>query len=182
MNSQLDVEAAAEGLDHLLRLAGTQQAVVDEDAGELLADRLVDQHRRHRRVHAAGQAADHPRVADLLAYAFDLHGAEPGHAPGAAAAGNLMGEVAQQRRAVRRVHHLWMEHQAVQPASLVGDDGERRALADRDRPETRRQPADAVTVAHPHLLAPAALPDALQQGGVLQDIDMGAAELAMVRR
>jgi hypothetical protein len=32
----------------LLGLAQPQEAVVDEDAGQLVADRLVDQHRRHR--------------------------------------------------------------------------------------------------------------------------------------
>ena len=42
-----------------------QQAVIDEHAGELVADRLVDQHRRDREVDAARQPADHPALADL---------------------------------------------------------------------------------------------------------------------
>ncbi len=50
---QRDVVAVAEQRHHLLGLAEPQQAVVDEHAGELLADRLVDQHRRDRRVDAA---------------------------------------------------------------------------------------------------------------------------------
>ena len=41
--------------------------MVDEDAGELLADRFVDQHRGDRRIDAAGQPADHAALADLLA-------------------------------------------------------------------------------------------------------------------
>ena len=41
-----DVEVVAERLDHLLRLALPQQAVVDEDARELVADRLVHEQRR----------------------------------------------------------------------------------------------------------------------------------------
>ena len=60
---QPDVEAVAEGRHHLLGLALPQQAVIDEDAGELVADRLVDQHRGDRRIDAAGQAADHPPAA-----------------------------------------------------------------------------------------------------------------------
>ena len=52
-----DVEVLAEGLDHLLRLVLAQQAVVDEDARELLADRLVHEQRRHGRVDAARQRA-----------------------------------------------------------------------------------------------------------------------------
>ena len=55
----------AEQRHDLLGLAGAQQAVIDEDAGELVADRLVDQHRGDRRIDAAGEAADHPALADL---------------------------------------------------------------------------------------------------------------------
>ena len=73
---QADVEAVAEGLHHLLRLARAQQAVVDEDAGQLVADRLMDQHRGDRAVDPAGQAADHPSAAHLGADAADLGGAE----------------------------------------------------------------------------------------------------------
>ena len=43
-----DVVAVAEQRHDLLGLAEPQQAVVDEHAGELLADRLVDQHRGDR--------------------------------------------------------------------------------------------------------------------------------------
>ena len=44
-----DVERAAEQLDDLVGLVQAHQAVVDEDAGELVADRLVDQLRRRPR-------------------------------------------------------------------------------------------------------------------------------------
>ena len=50
---QRDVVMAAEQIDHLSRLVLAQETVVDEDAGELIADRLVDQQRRHGRVDAA---------------------------------------------------------------------------------------------------------------------------------
>ena len=88
---QADVEAVAEGAVHLLRLAGAQQAVVDEDAGELVADRLVDQHRGDGGIDAAGEAADHLAAADLRADALDRLGAEAGHGPVAAAAADLDG-------------------------------------------------------------------------------------------
>ena len=54
------LEVAAEGLDHLLGLVLAQQPVVDEHAGELVADRLVHEQRRHRRVDAAREPADDP--------------------------------------------------------------------------------------------------------------------------
>ena len=58
-----DVVIVAEQADDLLGLARAHQAVIDEHAGQLLADRLVDQHRRDRAVDAARQAADHPALA-----------------------------------------------------------------------------------------------------------------------
>ena len=62
-SSRLDVderhvEVAAEGLDHLLGLVRAHEAVVDEDAGELVADRLVDEQRGDGRVDAAREPAD----------------------------------------------------------------------------------------------------------------------------
>ena len=59
------VEVPLEGLDDLRRLVLAQQAVVDEDADELVADRLVHEQRRDRRVHAARERAEHALVADL---------------------------------------------------------------------------------------------------------------------
>ena len=47
------LEVAAERLDHLLGLALPEQAVVDEDARQLVADRLVDEQRRDGGVDAA---------------------------------------------------------------------------------------------------------------------------------
>jgi len=43
----------AEQVDDALRLVEPQQAVIDEHAGELIADRLMDQHGRDRGVDAA---------------------------------------------------------------------------------------------------------------------------------
>ena len=67
-----DPELLAEGVDDLLGLVLAQQAVVDEHAGELVADRAVDERRGGRRVDAAGEPADHAAVADLGADALDL--------------------------------------------------------------------------------------------------------------
>ena len=52
-------EIARERVHHLLGLVQAQQPVVDEDAGELIADRPVDQRGGDRRVDAAGQAEHH---------------------------------------------------------------------------------------------------------------------------
>ena len=51
----------------LLGLARAQQAVVDEHAGQLVADRALHERRGDRRVDAAGQPADDLLAADLRA-------------------------------------------------------------------------------------------------------------------
>src|SRR5207253_785617 len=56
-----------------------EQAVVDEDALELRADRLVQQQRDHRAVHAAGKRADHALPADLFADLLDRFLRERAH-------------------------------------------------------------------------------------------------------
>ena len=56
---------ALESLQNLGRLVEPQDAVVDEDAGELIADRLMNDQRRDGRIDAAAQRADHASAADL---------------------------------------------------------------------------------------------------------------------
>ena len=161
---QRDVEVAAEQRHDLLGLVQPQQAVVDEDAGELVADRLVDQHGGHRAVDAAGQPADDAALADLGADLGDLGRAEMRHAPVARQAGDAAHEVADQLAAPGRVRHLGVELHGVELALLVGDGRERRALRHADHLEAGRQLRDAVAVAHPHGVALALLPEAVEQG------------------
>src|SRR3546814_15791696 len=55
---QRDIVMTAEQRHDLLGLAHTHQAVIDEDAGQLVADRLMDEDRCHGRIDAAGKAAE----------------------------------------------------------------------------------------------------------------------------
>ena len=144
--------------------------------------RLVQQHRRDRRIDAARQAANDAALADLAAQPRDRVVAEGRHAPIAAAARDLVREILDERRALRRVHDLGMEHQAIEFAAIVGDGGEGRALAGRDDAKAGRRLGDAVAMAHPHLLARALGPEALEEGALADHVDEGAAELAMVGR
>ena len=59
-----NAEVAGERLHDLLRLVLAQQPVVDEDARELVADRLVHEQRRDRGVDAAGKRAEHALAPD----------------------------------------------------------------------------------------------------------------------
>ena len=177
---QGDVEVAAEQLHDLLGLARPQQAGVDEHAGELIGDRLVQQQRGDRRIDPAREAADHAAVADLVADALNGRLPERGHGPVAAAAGDMADEVAKERLAVRGVHDLRMELHAVKAPGVVGDRGERRGVRGRDHAKARRQRDDLVAVAHPHLLARAGLEDALEQRAAFDHVDEGAPELAVM--
>ena len=141
---------AAKQIDHLARLVLAQQTVIDEDAGELIADRFVDEQRRHGRVDAAREPADHAAVLDLRSYARDFGGAELRHRPIAWAARDPMHEIGDELGAVRRVHHLGMELHAIELAGIVGDCRERRAVGHRDGAEAVRELGDAVAMAHPH--------------------------------
>ncbi|MPM59468.1 hypothetical protein SDC9_106310 [bioreactor metagenome] len=121
---QLHVEVVAEELLHPVRLVFAQQPVVHENAGQPVADGLVDQRRRDARIDAAGKAEDHPFFpdpgADFAHRAFDigLHG------PVAGTAADTVAEVGQNGFAVGRMHHFGMELDAVE-----------LALCDRDRAE-----------------------------------------------
>ena len=135
--------------------------MIDEHAGELLADRLVDQHGGDRGVDAAGEPADHPALADLAADFLDRLVLERAHRPVAGAAGDLAHEIAQDGGAVRRVHDLEMELRRVELALFVGDHGDRRIGRGADGDKTFRRLGDAVAVAHPHRIALADFPDAV---------------------
>ena len=58
---EIDAEVPPEGLFDLVPLVQPEQSMIDEDAGEPVADGAVDQDGRHRGVHPARQPADHPR-------------------------------------------------------------------------------------------------------------------------
>ena len=64
-------EVRSESLHHLIAFAEAQQPMIDEHAGELIADRLVQQRRYNRRIHAAGKPQQHLALAYLRANSLD---------------------------------------------------------------------------------------------------------------
>src|SRR5262249_11950941 len=124
-----DVVVVTEQRHHLLALALAQQPVVDEDAVQLVADRFVNKHGSNRGIDAAREAADHAALADLLADARDRLLLKCSHRPVAGATDDMAHEVAEKPATLRRVHDLWMEHDPVVAPPVIGEDGERRAVA-----------------------------------------------------
>ena len=97
---------------HLRGFVEAQQAVVHEDARQPIADRLVQQHGRDRRVDAARQRRRR-RVPSPTGRANprDALVDERRHRPVAAAAADAEREVAQDVRAALGVHDFGMEQQ-----------------------------------------------------------------------
>src|SRR5207244_469019 len=89
-----DVALPGHDLDHAVALATAQQAVVDEHAGELVADSAVHESRRHRRIDSSAQCAQHPRVADTPAHVRDRALDEGCRFPGAGTAADIEQEIA----------------------------------------------------------------------------------------
>src|SRR5258708_17877910 len=121
-----------EQIDHRLGFVEPQQAVVDEHASELVADRLMDQNRGDRGIDAAGKAADHPALADLIADFFDRLLAKRAHGPVAGEAYDLPNKIPDHFGAVVRVHDLLLEHQCGVVSLLVLDNREHSLRATTD--------------------------------------------------
>ena len=144
-----DVEVAAEGLDHLLGLVLAQQAVVDEDARELVADGLVHEERGDRGVDAAGERAEHALGADRRADPRDLLLDDGRGRPRRRRARDLVEEVLQDLLPVRRVHDLGVELDAVQAPRAILEGGDRRRRRAGGDLGARRRRGHRVAVAHP---------------------------------
>src|SRR3546814_828876 len=83
------------GRHHLVAFLPAQQAGVDEYAGQLVADRPVQQRGNDRRIDAAREAEDHFVRTDLLAHARNLVVDDVGRRPQRLAAADVDHEAAQ---------------------------------------------------------------------------------------
>ena len=134
---------------NLVALVLAQQAVVDEDAGQLLADGLGEQHGCDGRVDAARQRAECLARANLGLELCDRRLDEGVHLPVALALADAVDEVVEHLLALLRVHDFRMELRRVETALGVlhrGDRADRREGRDR---EAFRCLGDVVRMAHP---------------------------------
>ena len=179
------MQPAGEHLHHHRALVQPQQAVVDEHAGQLVADRAVDQRRGHARIDTARQAEDHLLVADLLADARHRLVDVVAHHPVGLRLRDPEHEAVQQLAALGGVCDLGVELHAVVAACFVGHAGDGTARRARHQLEAGRQRGNLVAVAHPDLQHAVALDgaevlDAFEQLRVAMRAHLGVAELAVV--
>ena len=142
-------EAVVHGALDLIALVLAQQAVVDKDAGELLADRAVEERGGHGAVHAAGEGQQHLAAADLGADLLNGLADVIRHAPLGGKAADLIEKVLQNFGAVDGVQHLGMELHAVELLFRVLDSGVGAARGVRDGAEAGGKALDLDAVAHP---------------------------------
>src|SRR5204863_5522402 len=139
---------ALKDLSELGRLIPAQEAVIHKDTGELIAHGTRDQRGGHGAVDAAGEGADYPPGTYLGFDARDAFGDDVTGRPRSGAATDALEEVIDNSRALRRVDHLWMEHQA-HVAAVISDGGDRAGRA-RQLAKALGQTRERVAMAHPH--------------------------------
>ncbi len=164
---EVDVELVAERRDDLLGLVQAQHAVVDEDAGELVADRAVQQRGDDARVDAAGQAADDAGVADLRADRLDRVVDDVDHRPQRRDLRDVVQERADDLLAVLGVRDLRVELRRVQAALRVLHRGDRGGAGARGDDEAFGRGAHGVAVAHPDLADVSGRPSSSSQPGAV---------------
>ena len=146
---QVDVELVEEGLLNLSTLIGAHETCVNEHAGELVADRLVDERSRHGGVDTAGQRAEDPLVPHLGLDLGDLGLDDRGVGPGRCEAGEFVQERRDEFLSSIGVHDLWMELHAKDASLLVGERRHRSLWGRGQRHRASGTLGDRVSVAHP---------------------------------
>ena len=182
----LGVQLAHKHVHDHVALVQAQQAVVDEHAGELVADGAVDQRRSHRRIDPAGQAENHLFVAHLLADLLHRFFNVVAHHPVGPGGADVEHKALQHGPALHRVGDLGVKLHGVEVPCLVGHAGDGATVGAGHELEAWRQLGDLVAVAHPHLEHAVAfrrgeVGNVFQQRGVAAGAHLGIAELARVR-
>ena len=125
--------------------------MVDEDAGEVLADGPVEQGGAYRGVDTAAQSENHAVVAQLC-LEFGHGGLdERGRAPFLSAAADVDHEVAQQLLALGGMEHLGVELHGPQWVLLAGIGSKLHVGGRGDNLAIVGDGSDGVAMAHPHL-------------------------------
>src|SRR5690606_294998 len=182
----LQTHIVREGAHDLLGFVQTQQAVVHEYAGQLVADSLVDQSGSDGGIHTAGQSQNNFFVADLFADIGNslLHVVR--HVPITHAAANVAHKAFEQGAALDSVSDFGVELNRVEAAIFISHTGDGACRRGSHQLEAGRQGGNFVAVAHPdfeHAVAfcRSEILNTVQQLGVAVGADFGVTEFTLVR-
>ena len=165
-------------LEHLVEFILAEEAVVDENAVEPVADGPVQQHRRHARVDPATQAEDDPVIAQFFLELGHGRVDEVGRRPVGGASADVVDKVAEQSQPLLAVVHLRVELDAPGGLVLEGEAGKLHVLRAAGDAGAVACALDGVAVAHPHRLAGGHAGE--EPVGVVDLVQMGAAVFAAV--
>ena len=147
---QVGLEMVGESFLDLTRLAGAQQAIVDEDTRELVTDGPREQCGDDGGIHSTGETADDSLGTDPGPDFFDLLFDERTDVPGALASTNILDKVFQQLATEVGVSHLGVKLQAVDGSLGMPDSGQRAGVGGCQRHEHAVRIFHLVSVAHPN--------------------------------
>lgn len=134
---------------HFVAFVFPQEAVIDENAGELATDGLGEENRRHRGIDAAGEGAEGPPGTDLRLEVGDGAVDEGVHFPIPSAAADGADKVLEHSFSLGGVEHFGVKLDGVEAPGAVFHG---RYRADRRRcryPEAFGHRSNIVGVAHP---------------------------------
>ena len=134
---------------HFVGFVFPQEAVIDENAGELTADGFGEENRRHRGIDAAGEGAEGPPGANLCFEISDGTVNEGVHFPVSGAAADGADKVLEHSFSLGGVEHFGVKLDGVEGPGAVFHGRDR---ADRRRcryPEAFGHRSNIVGVAHP---------------------------------
>ena len=147
---EMHVKEAGEGLLYEVALVLAHEALVYENAGQLVTHGPADEARSHGGIHAAGQAQDDLLIADALPQGLDGILNEGIHLPVAGAEADIVQEVFEHLIAELAVGHLGMELDGIELLRLVLHGSHRAVIGGGGDLEALRQLIDPVRMAHPH--------------------------------
>ncbi|KAF0806036.1 cytosine deaminase [Alcanivorax xiamenensis] len=175
-----DAHVVGEHFHDLVAFAVAEETVVDEDAGELVADGFVQQRGSDGGVDAAGEAEDDVVGADLFLDGGDGVVDDLGRGPEGVAGADVADEAFEDAAALEGVGDFRVELDAVEAFFVVGHAGDGAAVGGGGDDEAVGHFADAVAVAHPDVQVFGAgffvVDDAVEQLAAVGFGDAGVAE------
>ena len=137
---------------HLLNLSCSQQAMINEDARQLLSDGSLHESGGDGRVDSPRQATDNSRVPHLITNSRNLLVDDPRHRPSWLTLGDLPQEVLEDALPVSGVHDFGMELHSGHSTFDVLESCHRRSGSAGQHVESGRRNVHAVSVRHPDVV------------------------------